>query len=636
MLGKSSFWWQRSVFARHRPARPRVTGGVTMVQRSAVRPRTLSLAIATLGVAFGCTSEDRQFGEPAADGGASSGETTSVDGGTDVDSVESSATGNETSASGTGTHSNTTSSSSGASSTETIDSETNPTGQTSDSSSSGTPPWNTTSEVSDATSDAPNFTSDDVSSDYSNGNTTTDETTSDPAITSDTSTPDETSDGLDFGVGEAPDYGNLGSGNGQLLVVNTLKSGEPVDVWLAGGERPILEHLSTETASRFTVTRGAQRVVFTRSGTHDVIGCSDWFPLSASEQWAVVPNGGDHTCSGSGDGSTSSFRQEQPLNENPIRFVHATRADRFSFVRNEQAEPGTLDAGGTLVGTSLPNCTSGCEVNYGVSASGVDSERPFTLQVSTAGDLPVAGEVMLIVLGDIREDWPAEADALRLLRVDLDGTTYVLQRDPEVAFGRLGDTPVTFSISTPPSSAEVAMVDPYCGEDYCPLEVRPWRTGRRTFFAEATEGAYDITVELEAGHRYVLLSTANSTYPLLWLEADFDRSQTTEAYVRGLNLQTSEQNLTFGAVFGDSASPIESLESVPWGEVSGGNGGQVPAAENTKIVTSDNPETLGTSCFYSVDFRAGYRGYLIESEAFQPLDVTAWPPTMGYAFMICI
>jgi hypothetical protein len=468
------------------------------------------------------------------------------------------------------------------------------------------------------------------------GATSTDNTSTDPATSETTTAPDETTGGIDFGVGEPPDYGNLGSGDGHILVVNTLEEGAPVDVWLAGAARPVIEDLSTETASRFGVTRGAQRVVFTRPGTQDVVGCSEWFPLRAEEQWAVVPSGSDHTCSGSGDGSTSSFRQEQPLDENPIRYVHATAPDRFSFIRDEQAEAGTLDAGGTLTGTSMPNCTSGCEVNYGVSASGVATERPFTLRVSTAGELPVAGEVMLIVLGNIRQDWPAEPDALRLLRVDLDGATYLIRRDPEIAFGRLGDTPVTFTISTPPSSTEVATVDPYCGEDQCPLEVRPWRAGTRTFFAEGQEGGAELTVELETGHRYVLLSTPDRSYPLYWLDADFDRSQTTEAYVRGVNLDTYGNPIAIGYVFGGSAVAIDTLTSLPWGSYSDGNGGQVPAEDNVKIVTGDNPESLGTDCYYSVDFRSGYRGYLVASEPFQPLDVTAWPPTMGYSFKICI
>lgn len=303
------------------------------------------------------------------------------------------------------------------------------------------------------------------------------------------SSADETSAEDQFGVGEPPDFGNLGSGEGRILVVNTLEDASSVDVWLAGGAEPLITRLAPRAASRELVTRGPQRVVFTRTGTHEVVGCSDWFPLRGAEQWAVVTSGGDHTCAGSGDGGTSSFRQEQPLDENPIRYVHATTPDRFSITRDDQAEPGVLEPGATLTGTSLPSCTSGCEVNYRIAAEGVADARYVTLEVTTVEELPPAGEVLLLVLGNLRQDWPSEPDALRLLRVDLDGATYELQRDPEIAFGRIGEGVATFSISTPPTTMEVASVDPYCAYDTCPLQTLRWRADTRTFFVEAS-GSY--------------------------------------------------------------------------------------------------------------------------------------------------
>lgn len=440
---------------------------------------------------------------------------------------------------------------------------------------------------------------------------------------------------VDFGVGDAPDYGDLGSGDGRILLVNTLQAAERVDVWVAENEQPIVEGLEPEAAARVTLSRGAQRVVFTRAGSRDVVGCSEWFPLRGDEQWAVVATAGEHTCFGDGDGVTLSFRQSQDLGGNPVRYVHATSPDTFSFVRDDQAEAGTLEHGETLTGTSLPSCTSGCEVRYEISAAGIDDTRFVTWEVDTLEALPVAGEVMLLVLGNIRQEWPAEPDSLRLLRVDLDGTTYVLRRDPEVAFGRVGDGIATFSIATPPSVSEIASANSDCGQDTCPLETLVWRVGTRNFLVEAPEGSSEIEVEFEAGRRYVLLSTNDPTHPLYWLDADFDRSQTAEAYARAINLDSSGESLTLGYVFSDSGVAIDGMTAIPWGEVSPENGGSVPVEDNWRLVTAIGSDSLGTGCFYSMDTAPGFRGYFVAAELLQPLDITEWPPALSASFMAC-
>lgn len=455
-------------------------------------------------------------------------------------------------------------------------------------------------------------------------------TTSDPSASS-----DPTSSGVDFGVGQAPDYGDLGSGDGRMLVVNTLLAAERVDVWAAGSDEPLVTALEPEAAARVTVPSGARRVVFTRAGTHDVVGCSSWFPLRDDEQWAVVASAGEHTCFDDGDGVTLSFRQAQALDGNPVRYVHATSQDTFSVARDEQAEPGTLEHGETLAGTALPSCTSGCEVRYQISATGIDAMRFITWEINTLEALPVAGEVMLVVLGNIRQEWPAEPDSLRLLRVDLDGTTYVLRRDPEVAFGRIGEGIATFSISTPPSVSEIATANSDCGEDTCPLETLTWRAGRRNFLVDAPEGSSEIEVEFEAGRRYVLLSTNDPTHPLYWLDADFDRSQTTEAYARAINLDTASESLTLGYVFGDSAVAIDGMTEIPWGGISPENGGLVPAEEGWDLVTALGTSGLGIGCFYSMDTLPGFRGYFVAAELMQPLDISSWPPTLSAVFMVC-
>lgn len=554
------------------------------------------LAVGVVGVAFGCTTEERRFGslpdtrDASADAAApSANRDGSGDAATDAATTNDSTEGRTTEG-GTGSTTGATSSGGATDASGTSD--------------------GTRSETKDPSGDGD-----------------TSDTTSEATSTSGSSTGD------DFGVGEPPDYGDLGSGEGRILVVNALDA-VSVDVWLAGSEDPIAQRLPTETATRVDVSGGARRVVLTRQGTRDVVGCSEWFPLRSSEQWAVVPRGGEHTCAGSGDGSTLSFRQGQSLDTNPIRYVHATTPDTFSFTRNQQSEAGSLEVGETLSGTSLPSCSSGCTVDYELAAGGV-AARHFSLTVRTVEELPPAGEVMLLVLGNVRQDWPAEPDALRLLRVDLDGTTYVLRRDPELAFGRIGDGVATFSTSTPPSFTEVALVDPYCNDARCPLEGRRWRTGTRTFLVEAPEGNAEITVELEAGHRYVLLSTPDSSNPLYWLDADFDRSQADESYVRAINLDEDGEPLSFGYVFGDSAVAIDTLASVPWGEVSAGNGGWVPAEESWRLVTARDVDALGIGCFYSMDTAPGYRGYFVAAEMMQPLDITHWPPSLGVDFMVC-
>lgn len=451
--------------------------------------------------------------------------------------------------------------------------------------------------------------------------------------TGETSTSEPNAD--DFGVGAPPNFGNLGSGEGRILVVNTFDQ-TSVDVWLAGNDQPSAEDIATETATLVAVTRGAQRVVLTRHGTRDVVGCSDWFPLRGSEQWAVVARGGEHTCVGSGDGSTLSFRQTQSLDDNPVRYVHATTPDSFSFIRNQQTEPGALNNGETLTGTSLLGCRSACMVRYELAATGIDASRHFSLTVNTVEEVPPLGEVMLLVLGNIRQEWPSEPDALRLLRVDLDGSTYPIRRDPELAFARIGDGIVTFSRRTPPTVSEIATVDPDCNGGACVLDAHQWWAGSTEFLVDAPEVSTEITVELEAGHRYVLLSTPDPLRPLYWLDADFDRSESNRAYIRGINLDSSGGPLSFGYVFGNAAVAIDTLSSIPWGEVSTGNGGSVPTeGGGWDLVTAETADGLRRDCFYSMETPRGFRGYLIAAELMQPLDITQWPPSLSATHMMC-
>lgn len=610
----SSFWSSSQLATRQRLSpRPRSShiGSASRGGTAAYRAFGLHAVVASLAVAvgFGCTTEKRSFGEPRETPDASPADSAATSGDGSV-----AASGDAAAESGSTDQLTVWLSSEGVATR-------------SDVYSSNTPA-NSGPGVTDS---GPTDGSPDEQSDRTNDDTASVGTPSDSL---DTSADTSTTPGDDFGVGVPPDYGNLGSGEGRILVVNTLEDAS-VDVWLAGGDRPSAQRVATETATLVTVTRGAQRVVLTRHGSREVVGCSEWFPLRGSEQWAVVPRGGEHTCAGSGDGVTMSFRQEQSLDKNPIRYVHATTPDTFSITRNNQPEPGTLTVGSTLSGTSLPNCSSGCEVRYELVTSGVATSRYYSLTVRTVEQLPPPGEVLLLVLGNVRQDWPAEPDSLRLLRVDLDGTTYAVRRDPEVAFGRIGYGIATFNVSSPPSFTEVTSVDPNCDENMCPLEAQRWPVGTRTFLVDAPEASSSITVEFEAGHRYVLLSTPDSLNPLYFLDADFDRSKPNESYVRAVNLDDDGEPLSFGYVFGDSAVAIDTLASVPWGEVSAGNGGWVPAQDSWRLVTARDADGLGTGCFYSIDTPPGFRGYFVAAETMQPLDVTQWPPSLGATFMIC-
>lgn len=324
--------------------RTRSRGALTLPTRSFV-------ALGAIAVALGCKSEGRQFDDYSTVD-SSVGDTAASSGPRDTDNVDGGSTNGG---------------STDATTTEAV------TVELTSGSGSETPNASASSQASSETSAPPSH---------------------DSSSSRDSSEPT----GDDFGVGAPPNFGNLGSGEGRILVVNTSEEAS-VDVWLAGNEQPSAEGIATDTATIVTVTRGAQRVVLTRHGTQDVVGCSDWFPLRGSEQWAVVPRGGEHTCAGSGDGSTLSFRQTQSLDTNPIRYVHATTPDSFSFTRNGQTEPGTLAVSETLSGTNLPSCRSGCDVTYEVATANVEARRHFSVTVRTVEEVPPVGEVLLIVLG---------------------------------------------------------------------------------------------------------------------------------------------------------------------------------------------------------------------------------------------
>lgn len=454
----------------------------------------------------------------------------------------------------------------------------------------------------------------------------------------DTREQDTSSDGTfapwDFGVGDPPDYGQFAAGQGKVLVVNTLGEVGAIDVWVAGETEPIAKGLEPLNAARLQLESGAQRVVVTTSGTRAVVGCSEWFPLRPAEQWAAVASRGAHDCGGAGDGSTPTFRQSGVLTGNPVRYVHAGVGDELSVVVSQTREPGTLEPGRNLVGSNLSDCSTGCEIGYELVADDLSISRHFTFQVAVVEDLPPQGEVLLIVLGDVRQDWPAEANALEMLRVDVDGAARVIKRDPETAFAHGGAGSASFSVQAAPSWQEVASANPECafGAE-CPLTVLRTPPGPRRMGIESEQYAAIFDVDLEAGHRYVLMSTDQWTGQAYLLEADFNRTDADIAVAAAVNLDPDMLPLTLGVVFGGVARAIDGMDRVPSGEVS--DSVAIPAEDGWRLSKAVGDETLASSCFYSATTLPGFRGYFVHSSEQQTIDVRAWPPVIEYSGYMC-
>jgi hypothetical protein len=439
---------------------------------------------------------------------------------------------------------------------------------------------------------------------------------------------------LDFGVGEHPDFGQIAAGQGNVLVVNALSDEIGlVDVWLAGETEPAATGLSPAGGTRLQLESGAQRVVFTTTGTTAVVGCSEWFPLRPAEQWAVVPSRGAHDCGGTGDGVTPTFPQSGVLSGNPVRYVHAGVADDLSVFVSQTQEPGTLEPGNNLVGSNLADCSTGCQVGYEISADALSISRSFTFQVEVAEELPPQGEVLLIVVGDARQDWPAEANALRMIRADVDGTTRLIQRDPEVAFAHGGSGSSTFELQAPPSWIEIASANPDCALRQCELEVFRSAPGVRTLGVTSEEYSETFDVTLEAGRRYILLSADQWNGQAHLLAADFSRADDDTAIAAAVNLDPDGQALTLGSVFGSTARAIAGMERVPVGEVSAEVA--VPAEDGWRLSKALGDETLGSSCFYSTTTLPGFRGYFVHSSVQHTIDVGVWPPLIEYSPYAC-
>ena len=464
------------------------------------------------------------------------------------------------------------------------------------------------------------------------GPTSTTRDTEDPTV-ADTSTGEPSSttgdDVPDWGEGDPPDFGDLGdAGEGNLLVVHALGLDEAVDVWLVGDADPVATGLERGDAVRLEgLTRDARRVVLARAGTLDAVACSEWFPLRADEQWATVATRGVHDCTSQDDGVTPTFEQTLALSGNPVRFVHGGRPDALSIERGGVPEPGMLQPGETLEGTALPDCeSSGCTVGYAVSSMGIGAPRYYTFATVEVADVPPPGELMMVIVGDVRQDWPAEPDAVAALTVTIDGDVRMLRRDPEVAFTAPEATAsVDFLIPTPPSTSVIATSPPCFQGDVCAMATQRFRPGQQTFYANGPSGNTDGDFTLDGGERYVLVYTPGGD--VMMLRDTFGRSD--DAVSIGRVVNWTSNTLTIGRVFNAMGQAFENFIDVPAGTLSEEN--EVPDGD-WDLVSATGGGGLGAGCFKPTDTPAPWRGFFW---ADGQLELDSWPPSQRPLTTLC-
>jgi hypothetical protein len=262
--------------------------------------------------------------------------------------------------------------------------------------------------------------------------------------------------------------------------------------------------------------------------------------------------------------------------------------------------------------------------------TGLGLSRDFTFQAVQVADVPPAGEVLMVVLGDLRAEWPNEPGALRMLRVDIDAEVRPIGRDPEVAFFNLdSNADIEFSVPAPPSIFVVATV-PECAFGDCPVPVERFAPGMQQFFVGppgggSTSGEYP----LEGGRRYVLAYTETNAGELLLWEDSFEHADDLVSTGRGFGLQDPGDTLTIGRIFGGMGQPFDAFVDMPRLVVSDEQ--DLPTA-GWDLTSALNGGTLGTACFSIVATDAGWRG-LVNNDVF--VDLTAWPPQLQRFGLVC-
>ncbi|MEM7160675.1 MAG: hypothetical protein AAF799_48005 [Myxococcota bacterium] len=466
-----------------------------------------------------------------------------------------------------------------------------------------------------------------------NGSSTTEsvDTGSDGADDTTEGTGDEVPD---WGEGEPPDFGDLGpEGDGDILVVHVLDLDDAVDVWLVGESSPVSTNIGPGEAVRLEdIPRDARRVVLARAGTTEAVGCSEWFPLRADEQWAIVAARDLHTCpSPTPDGASLTFEQDLPLDSNPVRFAHAGVADDITVIRQDVPEPGTLEPLATLSGTDLPDCgAAGCIVPYALENEALGASHAYTFAATQVADVPPPGEVLMVVLGNLRQDWPTQPDAPQILRVDIDGTVRPIRTDPELGVLSLGDADVIeFSLPAMPTSFTFAVAEP-CFAPSCPVPTHRFIPGDYDITSrDPTDPGIGTTgtFTLEGGHRYLLIHTELGESALTLVDDTFDRSDDMLAIGRAFNDVSPPTTLSVGHAFGGSA--VELWAGIPSIGVSDEQ--EVPVGGwDLLIATGGNP--LGIDCFYGVDTLAGWRGLV--GDGFL-INLDTWPATQTFQVQLC-
>lgn len=463
------------------------------------------------------------------------------------------------------------------------------------------------------------------------GSSTSEGTTIDPTV-ADTGSSDTSSGGSEvpqWGEGEPPDFGDLGDeGEGAVLVVHTLDTEDAVDVWLVGDAEPVATGLDPRDAIRLEgVPREARRVVLARAGTLDAVACSEWFPLRADEQWATVATLGEHDCTSAADGATPTFQQAQALTGNTVRYVHGAVADPLSIDLNTVLEPGPLEPGETVVGTDLPDCkSSGCSIVYRLFSQGIGGVRRVTFATETVADVPPPGEMMFVILGDVRQDWPREADSMAMLAVGFEGDARLLLRDPEVAFAAPDTTAdVTFTVPAPPAVQEVGVAQPCFMEEDCSLPVVTFRPGSQSFGAGGPAGQANETYELEAGERYVLIYTPSGGFMLV--RDEFSRADQGSSVGRVVNW--TDESLTVGRIFNGMPQAFDNFADIAAGAVSDEN--EVPDG-GWDVLFSTGGAPLQGGCFSFGNTPAPWRGLFWRRGQ---VNVDSWPPVIRPLGLIC-
>lgn len=464
------------------------------------------------------------------------------------------------------------------------------------------------------------------------GGSSSDGTSINPTVADTGSSESSTGGGSEipqWGEGDPPDFGDLGDeGEGSVLVVHTLDTQDAVDVWLVGEAEPIATGLAPRDAIRLDgVPREARRVVLARSGTLDAVACSEWFPLRADEQWASVATLGEHDCTTAADGATATFQQALALSGNTVRFVHGAVADPVSIDLNTNLEPGPLAPGETVVGTDLPDCeNSGCSVSYNLFSPGIAGARRVTFATETVADVPPPGEMMFVVLGDLRQDWPRESDSVSMLAVSIEGDARALLRDPEVAFAAPDTSAdVSFTVPAPPSVFEVATAAPCPMEDNCTLSVQSFQPGSQSFGAGGPMGQANETYDLEAGQRYVLIYAPSGEFMLV--RDEFSRAE--QASSVGQVVNWTDDLLTVGRTFNGMPQAFDNFLDVPAGAVS--EESEVPDG-GWDVLFSTGGAPLQGGCFSFSNTPVPWRGLFWRRGQ---VNVDSWPPTIRPLGLIC-